>query len=294
MPVRKNILDMPLEEVRRFTAALDVLKEDGTYDDFTRRHMTAMNDATPAGSARNVAHQGPAFLPWHRASLLELENALLAVDPSLPGLPYWRWERESRLNGGDPRRSRFWTADYVGSDGSAGSGNRVLDGPFASWVALIHQGSTGAFVPRSTPGLIRRLGRDPHGTTTFPDEAQVTDAVDRYTVYDAAPWDATVAGFRNRMEGWHGGSRLHNQVHLWVGGDMLLGTSPNDPVFWLHHCNVDRIWWSWQARYGVVFKYQPVSGGPEGHNRSDVMRHLLAPRQVGSVLDIRTLGYRYV
>ena len=22
--------------------------------------------------------------------------------------------------------------------------------------------------------------------------------------------------------------------------------SPNDPIFWLHHSNVDRLWWNWQ------------------------------------------------
>ena len=35
---------------------------------------------------------------------------------------------------------------------------------------------------------------------------------------------------------------MHNLVHRWVGGSMGPGTSPNDPVFFLHHCNVDRIW----------------------------------------------------
>lgn len=25
-------------------------------------------------------------------------------------------------------------------------------------------------------------------------------------------------------------------------------TSPADPIFWLHHANLDRVWWSWQAR----------------------------------------------
>lgn len=293
MSVRKNILDLPVAEVTRLFAAFNVLKTNGTYDGFTRRHMTAMNTATPAGSARNVAHQGPAFLPWHRASLLDLENALLAIDPSLSGLPYWKWEKESALNGGEPARSRFWSAAYVGSDGVAASGNRVLDGPFATWTALLHQGSTNTFVPRSTPGLIRRLGRDPGGLKTFPNEAQVTDALDNFTIYDVAPWDATVASFRNRLEGWHAGSRLHNQVHLWIGGDMLPGTSPNDPVFWLHHCNIDRIWWSWQARYGVAYKYQPVSGGPAGHNRADTLQQLVTPRTIADVLDIRTLGYKY-
>ena len=43
----------------------------------------------------------------------------------------------------------------------------------------------------------------------------------------------------------------HGQVHLTVSGDM--GTIRNaafDPIFWLHHCNIDRIWWMWQRRYG--------------------------------------------
>ncbi|WP_432521585.1 tyrosinase family protein [Kineococcus sp. SYSU DK006] len=293
MPVRKNILDMTRDEVKRFTAALNALKSNGTYDAFTRRHMTAMNTATPAGSLRNIAHRGPAFLPWHRASLLEMEAALLAVDPSLPGMPYWRWEREGALNGGNPARSRVWTADYLGSDGVATSGNRVLNGPFASWVALLHQSSTNTFVPRSTPGLVRALGRDPGGTTSFPVEAQVTDVLAKYQTYDASPWDATVPAFRNQLEGWTAGSQLHNQVHRWVGGDMLVGTSPNDPVFWLHHCNIDRIWWAWQSRYGVVSTYRPVTGGPAGHNLGDQMRQLITPRQVGSVLDVKTLGYTY-
>lgn len=24
--------------------------------------------------------------------------------------------------------------------------------------------------------------------------------------------------------------------------------SPGDPIFWLHHANVDQTWWSWQTR----------------------------------------------
>ncbi|MGH3548722.1 MAG: tyrosinase family protein [Pseudonocardiaceae bacterium] len=41
---------------------------------------------------------------------------------------------------------------------------------------------------------------------------------------------------------------LHNTVHVWVGGPMQdLGTAPADPLFWLHHANVDRIWESWRG-----------------------------------------------
>lgn len=41
----------------------------------------------------------------------------------------------------------------------------------------------------------------------------------------------------------------HGLVHAAVGGpegDMTAMHSPNDPIFWLHHANVDRLWWNWQ------------------------------------------------
>lgn len=66
-------------------------------------------------------------------------------------------------------------------------------------------------------------------------------------VYDASPWNGEApAGLRNVLEGF-AGVAAHNHVHGWVGGDMLLTTSPNDPAFYLNHCNVDRVWAEWQS-----------------------------------------------
>jgi tyrosinase len=33
-------------------------------------------------------------------------------------------------------------------------------------------------------------------------------------------------------------------------------TSPNDPLFWLHHCMVDRVWWIWQNRKPLERSFQ--------------------------------------
>jgi tyrosinase len=39
---------------------------------------------------------------------------------------------------------------------------------------------------------------------------------------------------------------IHGSVHIWVGGTMSdASVSPADPVFWLHHANLDRLWWAW-------------------------------------------------
>ncbi|WP_423909675.1 tyrosinase family protein [Candidatus Spongiihabitans sp.] len=41
----------------------------------------------------------------------------------------------------------------------------------------------------------------------------------------------------------------HNRGHGWVGGDMgNTRISPNDPIFWMHHAQIDRIWSEWQKR----------------------------------------------
>ena len=48
----------------------------------------------------------------------------------------------------------------------------------------------------------------------------------------------------------------HNALHNAVGGVMnSITSSPTDPLFWLHHANVDRLWASWQSK-------QPASRFP--------------------------------
>lgn len=49
----------------------------------------------------------------------------------------------------------------------------------------------------------------------------------------------TFGAFQRRLE------FMHNDVHVAVGGHMGSAESPKDPLFWLHHCNVDRLWAKW-------------------------------------------------
>ena len=45
----------------------------------------------------------------------------------------------------------------------------------------------------------------------------------------------------------------HNLIHGVVGGnggDMAGFQSPLDPLFWIHHCNIDRLWEVWLAQPG--------------------------------------------
>jgi len=56
--------------------------------------------------------------------------------------------------------------------------------------------------------------------------------------------DTDFATFTSSLEGVHGA------VHVWVGGTMsFIPTAPADPIFWMHHANIDRLWWVWQQAH---------------------------------------------
>lgn len=291
MNIRKNIYTLTDTQLQDFKDAVNAVKADGTYDSFIVRHHHSMMTATPWQAeapdpeVRNVAHRGPAFLPWHRYFCREFELALQAKRPNVT-LPYWDWSADAA----NPAAAPLWNTNpgqriYIGGDGSPVSSlaTPVTTGPFAGWTALI-ENISGNLVARPG-GILRRLGGYTSGNPLFPTAQQVTDMLDTMTVYDTAPWSRASAAtpapgsFRGRLEGWaiklagEDRSQLHNRVHLWVGGDMGPGTSPNDPVFYLHHCNVDRLWARWQHRYPLS-AYLPAAGGPAGHNLNDVMQHL--------------------
>jgi tyrosinase len=257
-----------------------------TWDLFVVWHHRAMMTMTPpTQSDRNAAHSGPVFLPWHRYMLLLLELHFQRVlgNPDF-GLPYWDWAADGDLPRSQQATTSLWSAGGIG-----GSGSPVTTGPFTSASFRIRVDSNALGSLRSTNrGLNRRLGSD---VPTLPKSAQVRTALGA-TRYDRAPWDRSSNGLRNRVEGWRPfpGPALHNRVHVWVGGDMAPATSPNDPVFFLNHCNVDRIWESWQLTNGR--SYAPPAGAPaelRGHRLTDPMHSLLttAPVTPADVLDVR-------
>ena len=40
---------------------------------------------------------------------------------------------------------------------------------------------------------------------------------------------------------------IHDRIHVYIGGDMATGASPNDPIFWMHHAFIDKYWADFQA-----------------------------------------------
>jgi len=98
---------------------------------------------------------------------------------------------------------------------------------------------------------------------------------------------------------------IHVGAHNWVGGYMAAQGSPKDPLFYLHHANVDRIWALWQLNNPDVFpQYDPQRALSDfsGYDASGIDDRLFVPRYVSGstttptvrdVLNHRALGYRY-
>jgi tyrosinase len=90
--------------------------------------------------------------------------------------------------------------------------------------------------------------------------------------------NATFNPFGAALEG------VHNSGHVWVGGSMQsILTAPCDPVFWMHHAEIDRLWSVWQASHPG--QHPPLAGAaavmdPWSETEADTR-------------DIEALGYTY-
>lgn len=181
-------------------------------------------------------HQSWFFPPWHRGYLIALEGQVRAAVISLGGpsdwaLPYWNY-----LGPGD---------EY--------------ELPPALAQATLPDGTPNALFVKA------RYGPNMDGNV-FVEIPPVSGTCENNNIYTGNNTVTPPPGFGGRKTGFsHSGavqgnleSNPHNLVHVDVGGvnnDQTvwgLMSDPNiaalDPVFYMHHCNIDRMWAAWNAK----------------------------------------------
>ena len=90
-----------------------------------------------------------------------------------------------------------------------------------------------------------------------------------YNALDLSPFAPTVYNFQRGTTNAYETkfeSAPHNPVHNLIGGEMANMTSPLDPIFYLHHSNVDRLWHAWALPDG---KGIPRTASPYLSTNSD-------------------------
>lgn len=216
------------------------------------------------------------FLPWHRGYLGWFEQTCrqLSGDPTF-ALPYWDWTAEWIKN----HNGQFLTVPPAFSDA-----NSVLNPANPAYIAgftafktqfdpVVTAYYAGLSVAQTAELRIRGLGTPndfwnaasgiffPPSEARQPNfDAPTLKAVSPETVLDAlAPTaflDSTTVGFGSYKAMAHSQSvgsdtlegQPHNLIHNAVGGFMSDMFSPVDPIFFMHHSNLDRLWDVWTRK----------------------------------------------
>ncbi|OPG06521.1 hypothetical protein B1R27_17105 [Streptomyces sp. GKU 895] len=306
MDIRRNAVDLTSQERDRFLEAVIRLKHRpapagpagvSVYDQFVALHsavMTVLPPGSPPNPPVNYAHWNIGFCAWHRQYVRQFEKALQAEVPGVT-VPYWDWTDHTGA------LDRLFTGGFLGSLHSgtpAPLTDSVLRSPVPpaerpAWWPTDIPGAKGFPIhPLLAEGFGTRLARGRGALTWPPGTAQIAQLEQLVRQQPGAHpfwffWAALEEGFMAQAAG---GSPVftptHNTGHNFIGGHMSGAFSPNDPVFWLHHANVDRLWATWQTRrlaavpgskpkdhYPPPQQPSPSTGKPQppGHGLNDRM-----------------------
>jgi tyrosinase len=148
------------------------------------------------------------FLPWHRIYLSKFEQALQSVDPTVR-IPYWDWTVNPQIPS--------WLRGF----------QPLVNMPDGSSIQVVRN-------PASPP--------PPFGKT-LPTPQNITAVLNNNNFTPFTSKNPVIPRYGGGLEG------IHNSVHDWFY-QSTMNTVPiasADPIFWMHHAQIDRIWWIWNS-----------------------------------------------
>ena len=268
--VRKEWGNLSKQERREYIAAVKCLASKpaksgasapgakNRYDDFVATHINQTINIHGTGN----------FLAWHRYFTWAYEQALREECDYQGYQPYWNWGKYAS----DPLNSPIFDGSDTSMSGNgaykahpntcipspdlcqieipAGNGGGCVNsGPFKDWSVNLGPVVAGyADVPPNPQwdglGYNPRCLRRDISAAAANGWTKDSDTVDLITKNSDPYW------FFTNMQGDfpNGYLGVHTGGHFTIGGDPGgdLFASPGDPAFFLHHANIDRVWWIWQ------------------------------------------------
>ncbi|RDI85950.1 hypothetical protein Vi05172_g3981 [Venturia inaequalis] len=223
----------------------------------------------PGASGGYCTHSSTIFLTWHRPYLSLVEQVLYAIIQDIARkftgsdnakyvaaakdfrLPYYDWAAQPS---GLPSALTAATVNVID-----GNGKRQMANPLASFKFHPMNPSPGDFSASWSrfPATARypdSKGNSRNGqvasalstmTAALRTSVVVVLAIQNYNAFSNNRW------LKNQQPGEYGSvENIHDAIHGAIGGGghmSALDVSAYDPIFWLHHCNVDRLWAIWGA-----------------------------------------------
>ncbi|KAK5659989.1 hypothetical protein OQA88_13455 [Cercophora sp. LCS_1] len=244
------------------------------YDDFVASHL----QQTP------FVHADGLFLGYHRHYVHLYERALREECGYKGTQPYWDWT----LSYTDPSKMTVFDGSpwSLGSNGVFVPGRNATELPLPGTdIVLVFPPATGGGCIQTGPftedkfkailGPVGNLPQGPDGGQGYNPRCLVRDLSPTFS-RDAGPQNVTalldgspdLGTFNTKLDI----QGVHGVGHFLVGGEQLdVFVSPNDPIFWLHHAQVDRVWAIWQGqnlaeRVNAVWGTQTSGNFPPSDN----------------------------
>ena len=290
------------------TSNLFTLQNVSTYDMFVLHHFLAAREKDnnmckrkifcPNGVEIDFAHEGPTFLTWHRYYLLIVERELRRVAERIGvsnfNLVYWDWT---------PQDTSLFSNELFGTPEYSDTPVDVTGSLFDTWPVLYDEHYRAYLAEKGLGGnkptcdvvrALRNVKEDrkenyhlERGKICDENQFLPNDGSIRMALTATSYVDDDDDGFRDRLEGFRelcagenpvcisggGNNNLHNAVHIYLSGHMRdVSTASNDPIFFLHHANIDRIFEAWLRKLNDnQLVYEPSSAEHPGHNRGDYL-----------------------
>ncbi|KAF2429780.1 Di-copper centre-containing protein, partial [Tothia fuscella] len=250
-----------------------------SFPDNTNRYDDFKNPFILAASLRTGIHGTGTFLPWHRYAINLWEDALREECDYKGAQPYWDWFLDTPDGGGEWEKSPLYDVEngfggngvYVNQSlagfeipdfGSMGGGC-ITNGLFKDMTVRI--GPMGQMTKNNTRCITRGFSATiAHSGASRKSLSKVLSAK---TFTEFRSWAEMGSGHVTMGSGGIGfedeGGDLHSIGHMGIGGEMMDPfNSLNDPLFWLHHTGMDRMWSLWQEVDPA--KRAMDVGGPSG------------------------------
>jgi tyrosinase-like protein/polyphenol oxidase-like protein len=259
--VRRNVWTLPSGDrtVQEYAAAVAIMRGRQAGDPTSWTYQAAMHGSHAQATHplwNGCQHGTWFFLAWHRMFIYHFEQIVRAAVVQAGGSADWALP--------------FW--DY-----GAGGHQATLPTPFRS--ATVNGGPNPLYEAKRAAGI--NAGQALSPAVASPAQALRSPRFTGMTQFGGGV--TSVAQFSNSTGQVE--QTPHNVVHVAVGGSSGLMADPDqaaqDPIFWIHHANIDRLWFLWSSAKhkepsdtrwtGQRFSFFDAQGHQVQHTPADVL-----------------------
>jgi tyrosinase len=212
--------------IATYRDAVGIMKQKADSDIFSWVNLSSIHGSDP-DTYHYCPHGNWYFLPWHRAFVVTYERIIRNLTSNNAfAMPYWDWTSHPTMPDvflhpttpdGKPN------ALYVNDQGFGMTWTRTWPPQQPMPVSQVG--------PAVLQSILNSTDYEDFGTS----RPNGQNSLDPSWVLDGS-------GAQGVLEG-----NAHNNTHNNIGGWMPSAASPRDPIFFMHHSNIDRIWALWNS-----------------------------------------------